>query len=405
MKRVFFLIIVALLCNPAFTQAPESFNYQAVVRDETNNPITDQTVSFRISILKGGVSGPEEYIEIHNTSTNSLGLVTLAIGNGIDKVGDISSIDWGADSYYLQVEIDPDGGTDYTLMGTTQLLSVPYAMYSKNAETYSETDPNAVLLNGDQTINGNKTFTGTITVPEPVNESDATTKAYVDKLLSIIQTIQVGVNDLDGNRYKVIIIGDQIWMAENLRTTKYNDGASIPLVTDYTEWSNLTNPGYCWYQNNDNYGYTVGALYNWYAAKSNKLCPTGWHVPTDAEWTTMENYLIANGFNYDGTTTSNKIAKALASTTEWVSSSETGAVGNTDYPSKRNATGFTALPGGYRIWDGTFDHITYYGIWWSATEDDASSAWFRSLSFISSSMVRSYYGKNYGFSVRCIKDE
>ncbi|MGB4293792.1 MAG: FISUMP domain-containing protein, partial [Bacteroidales bacterium] len=132
------------------------------------------------------------------------------------------------------------------------------------------------------------------------------------------------MNDVDGNRYKVIMIGNQLWMAENLRTTKYNDGTPIPLVTDNTAWSNLTSPGYCWYDNNSTNKDTYGALYNWYTVNTGKLCPSGWHVPSDDEWTIMQNYLIANGFNYDGTTYYNKYAKALASTTGWTSSAVTG---------------------------------------------------------------------------------
>jgi uncharacterized protein (TIGR02145 family) len=123
-------------------------------------------------------------------------------------------------------------------------------------------------------------------------------------------------------------------LASNLRTTKYNDGTVIPLVTDNTAWSNLSTPGYCWYGNNAANKDTYGALYNWYTVNTGILCPTCWHVPTDADWITMQNYLIANGFNYDGTTTGNKYAKALASTSGWTVSSITGAVGNTDYPGK-----------------------------------------------------------------------
>jgi len=144
--------------------------------------------------------------------------------------------------------------------------------------------------------------------------------------------------------------------------------------------------------------------YNWYTVNTGNLCPTGWHVPTDAEWTTMEDYLIANGYNFDGTTTGNKIAKALASTTLWALSTNTGAVGNTDYPAKRNATGFTALPGGFRNPNGSFASHGYLGTWWSATEDDASNAWYRYLDSGTSDLGRNSYPKEYGFSVRCVRD-
>jgi uncharacterized protein (TIGR02145 family) len=127
-------------------------------------------------------------------------------------------------------------------------------------------------------------------------------------------------------------------------------------------------------------------------------------VPTDAEWTTLENYLIDNGYNYDGTTTGNKIAKALASTALWESSSEIGAVGNTDYPTKRNATGFTTLPGGKRDYNGTFLYIGLNGYWWSATEYDASNAWIRRLYYLFSNVYRLLAFKENGYSVRCLRD-
>ncbi len=214
------------------------------------------------------------------------------------------------------------------------------------------------------------------------------------------------VTDIDGNVYNSIKIGTQTWMKENLRVTKYNDGTAIPLVTDITAWSNLTTPGYCWY-NNDKATYTAnkyGALYNWFVVNTGKLAPTGWHVPSDTEWTTLKNYLIANGYNNDGSTTDNSIAKSLAAPTNWASSTNTGAVGNTDYPAKRNSTGFTALPGGIRYIDGTFNYIGNYGTWWSSTEYTTGNAWYWSLSYDYSSLGRGGDLERSGFSVRCLRD-
>src|ERR1035437_7342214 len=174
-------------------------------------------------------------------------------------------------------------------------------------------------------------------------------------------------NDNDGNSYDALGIGFQIWMKENLKTTKYNDGTSIPNVVSQTTWAALTTPAYCWY-NNDivTYKDTYGALYNGFTINTGKICPVGWHVPSHDEWTTSENFLLSNGFNYDGTTSGNKYGKALASTTLWNSSTTTGAVGNTDYPSKRNATGFTALPSGYRATNAFNGIGTYLFLWSSA---------------------------------------
>jgi uncharacterized protein (TIGR02145 family) len=234
-------------------------------------------------------------------------------------------------------------------------------------------------------------------------------------LLFIVGLIRIQaqtVTDIDGNVYNTVTIGTQVWMKENLKTTKYNDNTSIPLVTIHSAWVALTTPGYCWYNNDAAANKTTyGALYNWYAvdATSNggkNVCPTGWHVPTDNEWTTMENYLIANGYNYDGTITGNKYAKAMASASGWSSYSGVGTVGNTDYPAKRNATGFTALPGGYR-WDPEeFINIGSYGSWWSSSEVISTYAWSRYI-FCGSEIVSriSFFGKSNGFSVRCLRDQ
>jgi len=190
-------------------------------------------------------------------------------------------------------------------------------------------------------------------------------------------------------------------MVENLKTTKYNDGTSIPYVTD-VNWSDISTPGYCFYNNDVANKNNYGALYNWYTVNTNKLAPTGWHVPTDAEWTTLENYLIANGYNYDGTTTGNKIAKSLAATTDWNSYSGTGTIGND--LTKNNTSGFAGLPGGCRDYVGSFYDVGDYGYWWSSTQYNAYNAWNRFLDYDNSDVYRRYTNKQYGFSVRCVRD-
>lgn len=211
------------------------------------------------------------------------------------------------------------------------------------------------------------------------------------------------LTDIEGNSYDWMGIGSQVWMAENLKTTKYNDGTSIPLVTGKSEWSNLTTPGYCWNDNDETTNKdTYGALYNWYTVNTDKLCPSGWHVPTDDEWTDLENYLIANGYNYDGTTSGNKIGKSLASTSGWELRSIIGSVGNDQ--SSNNSTGFSAFPGGNRYYDGIFGNVGYFGYWWSSSEYSTSSAYYRSLSYGNYLLYRDNGNKQFGFSVRCLRN-
>jgi uncharacterized protein (TIGR02145 family) len=196
--------------------------------------------------------------------------------------------------------------------------------------------------------------------------------------------------DEDNNLYSIVEISTQVWMAENLKTTLYNDGTSIPLVIDNTEWRNLTTPGYCWYNNDENsHKQYYGALYNWYAVNTGKLCPAGWHVPTDAEWIILITYL--GGESVAG-------GKLKENTTWWWQPPNAGAT---------NETGFTALPGGYRPDDngGIFIYIGIGGSWWCSTE---ISSWAHSLTIYDSSGGVEYYQsgspKGWGLSIRCMKD-
>ena len=203
----------------------------------------------------------------------------------------------------------------------------------------------------------------------------------------------IACTDGDHNNYPVVEIGTQVWMAENLKTTKYNDETAVPFVTAGTEWVELTSPGYCWYNLNGEI-YKYGALYNFYVldATSNggkNVCPTGWHVPTDEQWTTLTSYLggesIAGG----------KLKES--GDANWMRPN----VGAT------NETGFTGLPGGYR-WlndNGSYYSIGTGGVWWSATGNDNSSGWTYGLHNTGTNLHRSAPPKQFGFSIRCLKGE
>ena len=202
-----------------------------------------------------------------------------------------------------------------------------------------------------------------------------------------------GATDIDGNIYKSVIIGTQEWMAENLRTTKYSDGTVIPNITDDTEWGDLETAAWCHFENDSQYDSTYGRLYNWYAVETGKLCPTGWHVPTDAEWTNLTDYLKADGHQY-------KEGVALKATSGWDSSAY-GRRGTDDY-------GWNGLPGGYRMWSSSFGGfgltIGNYGSWWSSSQSATGNAWNRILLYSSDLVTRNYSNKNFGFSVRCLRD-
>jgi uncharacterized protein (TIGR02145 family) len=233
-------------------------------------------------------------------------------------------------------------------------------------------------------------------------------KGYKIKV-SADEVLTTDYMDADGNFYKTVIIGTQIWMSENLKTTRYNDGTAIPVIIDENsdgstndEWRDLTTPAWCWWNDNISNKNIYGALYNWYTVSTGKLCPTGWHVPTDADWTVLENYLVANGYNFDGTTTGNKIAKSMAASTNWNNSIITGSTGND--AASNNSSGFSALPGGNRNSNGDFVYVGYGGYWWSSTEEPASDAWERILVWEWVNLYREHNSKKFGFSVRCLRD-
>ena len=207
---------------------------------------------------------------------------------------------------------------------------------------------------------------------------------------SLIQ-IGEGATDIDGNKYKSLIIGEQEWMVENLRTSRYGDGTLIPNVTEDYEWENLSKGAWYHYNNDIRYESIYGKLYNWYAVETGKLCPKGWHVPTDDEWTVLEDYLEANGH-------SGKEGKALKSVSGWQDKEDgTSGNGTDDY-------GWNGLPGGVRYDDGSFGSVGQQGYWWSSSQFNAGFAWYRYLYYDFDGVHRSATNKLYGFSVRCLRD-
>ncbi len=198
------------------------------------------------------------------------------------------------------------------------------------------------------------------------------------------------VTDVEGTIYKTITIGALTWMAENLRTTSYRNGDEIPEVTGNTEWKNLTTDAYCNYENSTDRDKiaTLGRLYNWFAVSDpRKLAPEGWHVATDADWSALESFLgnsaVAGG-------------KLKETTTLHWATPNAGIL---------NVSGFTALPGGRREYtDGSFINLGYDGFWWTSSAYNPDYSWYRYIHFDATECYRANFHKQYGFSVRCVKD-
>ena len=256
-------------------------------------------------------------------------------------------------------------------------------------------------------VNGNVKVAGTISgVVDPISAQDAATKNYVDRMSEMM--LDAGLNgiveDIDGNVYKTIKIGSQVWTVDNLKTTRYNDGTVIPEVTDSATWDALTTPAYCYYDNDSTlYAKIYGGLYNYYVVaetNSKNVCPEGWDVPTKTEWIALQNYLKDNGYAFLGSGA--HVGKSMAATFRWNSSATVGAVGY-DIGSN-NQSGFGGLPGGSRGGASSFILIGDRGLWWSSTDGGGNSAFYRSLWNSEEHFPGSVQYKKLGFSIRCLRD-
>ena len=277
------------------------------------------------------------------------------------------------------------------------LLFIPIISFSQNED---------ILLNGSVSTEGNQIKN----VADPTDDQDAVTLVFLMNKLSELQaqidSLQSSENitDQDGNTYNYLNYGDQVWTVENANMVTYRDGTPIPQKTYGlgTEWESLTTGAWCYIDNDP----TKERLYNWYAVAgihdtdpntpNKKLAPEGWHIPSNEEWQILENYLIDNGYNYDGTTEGNKIAKAMASTTGWNSSINGGVPGNNQ--GTNNSSGFNALPVGGLGNLGLSNPEGAISVFW------CSEVYNRYLGFQQNYLMTGINPSWEGFSVRFVKD-
>jgi len=373
MKKIIVFLSILTMCLAALSQTPQAIKYQAMARNSDGDPVINQEISLKISILAGNPEGEVVYNEQHIVETNGMALFSVQIGNPTVLLsGTFNEIDWGASDFFMKLEMDENAGSNYQHMGTSQLLSVPYSL---NSGSLTLTDDNGNNYNISVDSSGNL-YTTIIEIEwqcgDPV------------------------VDERDGQTYQTVQIGVQCWMAENLNIGTMVNGSG-----------NQTDNGiiekYC-YNNNTSNCDNYGGLYQWdevmqyYTTEGVQgICPPtgGWYLPTDADWCTLEQevdpIITCSSTGFRGVDGGGKLKEN--GTIHW-NSPNNGAT---------NESGFTALPGGERSPGGSFLTLRGSGFWWSSSQGAISFAWSRTLNYNRGQVGRLNYDKPYGCAVRCIK--
>jgi uncharacterized protein (TIGR02145 family) len=391
------LTTLALLFSALLSaQAPALIPYQAIARNAAGEPLASSTLNARFTIHDGTATGTNVWQELQTVYTSELGLFTVQLGSSVP----FTSVNWDNGAKFMQVELDL--GSGFIDLGTQQLLSVPYALHagsvhlnvSATGDTLFVGDGSYIIIPGLSEANNNADGGGTTT---------GTTLHTCGELNVHNPNLTYGsMTDQEGNVYKTIVIGTQEWMAENLKTSIYRNGDAI--LTGNTAWLNgFNNMQGTWaYLDNDpSNECPYGRLYNWFACTdSRELCPVGWHVPTKDEWRTLITFLDPNAYGGGNNLNSINVAGGQMKTTGTIENS-TGfwAAPNT---AATNSCGFSALPGdGFNA---NFLFYGYNGFWWSSSEDNGADGRGFLLDWDSVRIGGGSYYKNWGFSVRCLRD-
>ncbi len=394
------IILFILLPIFAFSQAPQKINFQSILRNTNGEVVSNKLVSLKISILSGSISGSSVYSEIHTKTTDISGLISLQIGNGTVLSGVFANISWGNLAHFIKLEVDFSGGNNYVLLGTQELMSVPYALYASKTDTSSLnlvnrfnskvniSDTSSMLANYNTSLNNKLNITDTASMLASYwrkNEQNT----ILQSLISNLQNNLI-LTDVDGNNYNIIQIGNQIWMKENLKVSKYRNGDSIQTNLNNADWASNNTGAFDIYENNPNNNIGYGKLYNFFAVSNPKgLCPLGWKVPNLDDMNILFDYLGGTR-NESGTP---YVGEKLKQAFGWLGTNR----GN-------NVSGFSANAGGKRRDVGYNEGLISEGVFWMSTEIDADRAKSFSMNYASLGVLIVSEDKNNGFSVRCLKE-
>lgn len=391
MKKHFFITILFLiLALHSYSQSPQGIPYQAVMRNADGSVMASSAVNLTLMIHDGSVNGVVVFQETHALTCNAQGLVSCVVGNGVVSQGNFSNINWGSGAKFLHVMM---GTTD---LGTQQLMSVPYALYSDNTNV-------SISPTGDTlTIGGNSVIVPGISASNPTNNGGLGAQVLVGNTTCANEYISVtgcgGQTSLtyDGRAYDLVEIGGQCWFADNLATDQYRNGDLIPTGLDNATWAATTSGAYAIYNNDLANDVTYGKLYNWYTTVDSRgLCPTGWHVPTDCEWMYLEGSL--------GMTLQEQIAFGSRGSSQ---GGNLKSLINWDAPNTgaTNSTQFSAVASGYKDNDGYFWDFQFTVWFWSSTSNNSNNSFMRQLTATNSKVNRFSVNKLSGNSVRCVRD-
>lgn len=296
---------------------------------------------------------------------------------------DETATDFAADFESSATNIGVGQYINFEDESTGAVLSREWTFEGGEPSTASVKDPSGILYATPGT------YDVTLTITTEQGSSTETKEGFI-----VVEQLPGGcgsttiVNDVDGNAYSVVTIGSQCWLGENLKVTHFRDGSPIPEITDDLEWKNLTTPGMVSYGNDNGNDATYGKLYNWFAiADPRGICPEGFHVPHDNEWTVLTKYLDPDNEFAGG-------RMKEVGTDHWLEPNE-GA---------NNSSGFTGLPGGMRFNEGQFDHLGLRGLFWSTREDHDFEAYFLTLTYETAVAHQTVIYKQSGVSCRCVKD-